>query len=159
MITLHMDNARNILVELAKNKVFWITVLAWFITQTLKVIIGVIREKRFNFRWFVGTGGMPSSHAATVSALATAVGFYVGFDSVQFTISLAFAIVVIFDAQGVRRSTGKQAEVLNRMLDDIYWKHRIQEDRLKELLGHAPIEVFVGIALGIAISVILWGII
>jgi len=153
-----MNTARNVLAELAKNKVFWLTISAWFITQTLKVIIGVIRERRFDFRWFVGTGGMPSSHAATVSALATSVGLYVGFDSVQFAISVAFAIVVIFDAQGVRRATGKQAELLNKMLDDIYWKHRIQEDRLKELLGHAPIEVFVGIALGIALVVLLWGI-
>ncbi len=151
-----MEKARDILAELVVNKVFWITLYAWFITQSLKVALGVIREKKFNFRWFVGTGGMPSSHAATVSALATVVGLHSGFNSPVFAVSLAFAIVVIFDAQGVRRATGKQAEILNKMLDDIYWKHKIQEDRLKELLGHAPVEVFVGIGLGISIAVLLW---
>ena len=151
-----MEVSRSLLKEFASNKVFWITLSAWFITQTIKVVIGVIRERKFNFRWFVGTGGMPSSHAAAVSALATAVGLSVGLNSVSFVIALTFAIVVICDAQGVRRSAGKQAEVLNKMLDDIYWKHKIQEDRLKELLGHAPLEVIVGIISGIIIVLLLW---
>jgi len=149
-------SSRQVLAELARNKVFLVTLYSWAITQTIKVILGVIREKRFNFRWFIGTGGMPSSHSATVSALATAVGLYVGFDSALFAISLAFAIVVIMDAQGVRRATGQQAEILNKMLDDIYWKKHIKEDRLKELLGHTPIEVLVGIACGITFALLLW---
>lgn len=151
-----MNNTRDLLLELSANKVFLVTLTAWLITQTIKVIIGVVREKKFNFRWFVGTGGMPSSHAATVSALTTAVGLATGLNSPIFAIALTFAIIVIFDAQGFRRATGKQAEVLNMMLDDIYWKHRIQEDRLKELLGHAPIEVFVGIIFGITLALLLW---
>ena len=142
--------------EFTQNRVFFLTLYAWIFTQSLKVAIGVIREKKFNFRWFVGTGGMPSSHAATVSALSTAVGLHSGFGSAAFVVSLAFSVIVICDAQGVRRASGKQAEVLNRMLDDIYWKHRIQEDRLKELLGHAPVEVMVGIACGIAFVLLLW---
>ena len=151
-----MTNISKAFAELSGNRVFFITLYAWLITQTIKVITGVIREKRFNFRWFVGTGGMPSSHAATVSALTTLVGLSFGFDSAAFVITLVFSLVVIFDAQGVRRASGKQAEVLNRMLDDIYWKHRIHEDRLKELLGHAPLEVFVGITMGIIIALLLW---
>ncbi|MFH1593542.1 MAG: divergent PAP2 family protein [Candidatus Omnitrophota bacterium] len=151
-----METTRNVLAEFLQNKVFWVTLSAWFIAQTIKVINGVIREKRFNFRWFVGPGGMPSSHAASVSALATTVGLSSGFNSTTFTVALTLAIIVIFDAQGVRRATGKQAEILNKMLDDIYWKHRIQEDRLKELLGHAPIEVLVGIIAGVTIALLLW---
>ena len=151
-----MDTTRHVIAELASNKVFFVTLYTFFITQTVKVAIGVIREKKFNFKWFVGTGGMPSSHSATVSALATAVGLFVGFDSVLFVVALAFAIVVITDAQGVRRATGKQAEILNKMLDDIYWKKHIQEDRLKELLGHTPVEVLVGIIFGIILALILW---
>lgn len=131
------------------------TFIAWLIAQTLKVLIGVVREKRFNFRWFVGTGGMPSSHAAAVSAMASSVGLHTGFDSAQFAIMLLFAVVVISDAQGVRRASGQQAEVLNKILDDIYWKHRIKEDRLKELLGHTPVEVIAGTALGILIALFL----
>jgi len=151
-----METPKSIALQLAGNKVFITTVYAWFITQTIKVTIGVIREKRFNFRWFVGTGGMPSSHAATVSALSAAVALHSGVDSAIFAITIAFSLIVIFDAQGVRRATGKQAEILNKMLDDMYWKKQIQEDRLKELLGHTPIEVFVGIAAGIIIVLLLW---
>ena len=151
-----MDTSTHIFAGLATNKVFLITLSAWFITQTIKVITGIIREKRFNFRWFVGTGGMPSSHSATVSALATAVGLQSGFDSVAFAITVVFSAIVVLDATGVRRATGKQAEILNKMLDDIYWKKHIQEDRLKELLGHTPIQVFVGMAFGITIAMLSW---
>ena len=113
-----VETTKVLFSEFTRNKVFWVTLYTWLITQTLKVIIGVIREKRFNFRWFVGTGGMPSSHAAVVSALATSVGLFCGLDSAAFVIALLFAIIVIFDAQGVRRSTGKQAEILNKMLEE-----------------------------------------
>jgi len=126
--------------------------IAWLIAQSLKVLLGVIKERKFNFKWFVGTGGMPSSHAALVSALATSVGLHMGFTSPYFAIALVFAIVVLFDAQGVRRSSGKQAEILNMILEDMYWKKRIKEDRLKELLGHTPVEVMAGTVLGIFVS-------
>jgi acid phosphatase family membrane protein YuiD len=144
-------------IDFLQNKVVIATFLAWFIAQLLKVAIGAVVEKRFNFRWFVGTGGMPSSHTAGVSALATSVGIQEGAGTAIFVVALLFAIVVICDAQGFRRSAGKQAEVLNRILDDIYWKKRIQEDRLKELLGHTPIQVFAGLALGIGIPFLLYG--
>lgn len=142
----------DIVTQFLSNKIFWVTASAWIIAQTLKVIIGIAVEKRFNFRWFVGTGGMPSSHAAGVASLASSVGITYGFDSPIFAITLVFAFIVVFDAQGVRRSTGRQAEVLNRMLDDIYWKKRMDNERLKELIGHTPIEVIAGIILGIFIS-------
>ena len=151
-----METTKDMFAAFAGNKVFFVTLYAWFITQSLKVVIGVVRERRFNFRWFVGTGGMPSSHAATVSALSTAVGLYSGFGSAMFVVAVTFSVIVIFDAQGVRRASGKQAEVLNKMLEDIYWKHCIREDRLKELLGHAPLEVIVGITAGITLALLLW---
>ncbi|OGW75538.1 MAG: hypothetical protein A2Z72_00190 [Omnitrophica bacterium RBG_13_46_9] len=151
-----METTKNIFIELAGNKILLITIYSWIIAQTIKVIMGVIKEKRFNFSWFLGTGGMPSSHAAGVTALASSVGLSFGFHSGIFAITLIFTLIVLFDAQGMRRSMGKQAEILNKMLDDIYWKHLIQEDRLKELLGHAPIEVFAGMALGIAVALLFW---
>ena len=95
------------------------TFIAWFIAQSLKVLLGVLKEKRFNFRWFVGTGGMPSSHAAAVSAMAASVGIHTSFSSPHFAIAMLLAVVVLFDAQGVRQASGKQAEVLNKILDDI----------------------------------------
>ncbi len=135
-----------------KFSVILIVFIAWLVAQSLKVLIGVFREKRFNFKWFVGTGGMPSSHAALVSALATSVGLEMGFTSSPFAIALIFAIVVLFDAQGVRRSSGEQAEALNKILDDVYWKRGIKEERLKELLGHTPVEVIAGICVGILVA-------
>ena len=145
------------LISFLQNKVVIGTFLAWFTAQIIKVIIGAVVEKRFNFRWFVGTGGMPSSHTAGVSALATSVGIQEGVGSAIFVVALLFAVVVICDAQGFRRATGKQAEVLNKILDDIYWKKRIHEDRLKELLGHTPVQVLAGLLLGIGLPFFLYG--
>jgi len=128
----------------------------WFIAQGMKVFIGVVTEKRFNFKWFVGTGGMPSSHAAGVTAMATSVGLWQGVGTALFAVTLMFTVIVIFDAQGVRRATGQQAEILNKIMEDIYWKKKIQEDRLKELVGHTPVQVFAGIFIGLAVGFILF---
>ena len=136
-----------------RNKIMIATLLAWVVAQTLKVVIGVIREKRFDFRWFVGTGGMPSTHACGVSCLAASVGLEYGFDSVSFAIALVFTLVVMFDAQGVRRATGRQAGILNKIMDDIYWRGKIQENQLRELIGHTPFEVIIGALLGISIAI------
>ncbi len=135
-----------------KNKVLLITLLVWAIAQGIKVVLGVIRERRFNFKWFIGTGGMPSSHAAGVTALAVTCGLEVGFDSVMFALAAVFAIVTMFDAQGVRRSAGQQAALLNQILDDIYWKQKIETDRLMELIGHTPLQVIIGSILGFILS-------
>ncbi len=140
--------------EFLNNRLFLVTLSAWVIAQTLKVTIGVIREKRFNFRWFIGTGGMPSAHSAVVSCLATSVGLQYGFDSSIFVITLVFTFIVLFDAQGFRRAAGRQAGILNKMLDDIYWKKRMDNERLKELLGHTPVEVFMGILIGVLVSLV-----
>ena len=150
---------KEALLEVAGNKIFWFTLYSWVIAQSMKVLVGVVRERKFNFPWFIGTGGMPSAHAAGVTAMASSVGLYYGFSTGLFTIALLFAIVVIFDAQGVRRASGKQAEILNKIMDDIYWRKKIQEDRLKELLGHTPVEVLTGLALGIFVSLLCYRVI
>jgi uncharacterized protein len=145
---------QEIFTQMYHNKIFMVTLSSWVIAQSIKVVIGVIQERRFDFRWFVGTGGMPSSHSAGASCLATAVGINYGFDSVYFALAAAFTIVVMFDAQGVRRATGRQARILNRIMEDIYWKGKIKEGRLRELVGHTPLEVIMGFLLGILIAVI-----
>lgn len=142
----------EIFVQICKNKIFMTTLSTWAIAQTIKVTIGVIRQKRFDFRWFVGTGGMPSSHAAGASCLATALGIEYGFASPLFALGAAFALVVMFDAQGVRRATGRQARILNKLMDDIYWQGKVQEQRLRELVGHTPVEVIAGFLLGVAVA-------
>ena len=140
--------------QIIKNKILMTTLSAWLIAQTIKVVIGIIRQRRFDFRWFVGTGGMPSSHASGASCLATAIGLEYGFSSVHFALAAAFAIVVMFDAQGVRRATGKQAHILNKITEDIYWQGRIDEGRLRELVGHTPVEVIMGFLLGVIIALL-----
>jgi uncharacterized protein len=147
---------KQIFIELLRNKIFITTLSAWIIAQTIKVCIGVVSQRKFDFRWFVGTGGMPSSHAAGASCLATAVGLEYGFDSVYFALAASFAIVVMFDAQGVRRSSGKQAKILNKIMDDIYWQGRIKENQLRELIGHTPMEVIAGFLLGVIIACLLY---
>jgi len=137
---------------IAKNQMFLTVLLAWLVAQTIKVAIGVIRENRFNFRWFVGSGGMPSSHAATVCSLATSVGLEYGFSSPLFAIAFFIAFIIMFDAQGVRRQSGQQAEILNKIIEDLYLKRGIKEERLIELLGHTPIQVFIGAAIGIFVA-------
>jgi len=140
--------------DLIRNKILMTTLSAWAIAQTLKVIIGIIRERKFDFRWFIGTGGMPSAHTTGASCLATAIGLDYGFSSVHFALAVSFAIVVMFDAQGVRRATGKQARILNRITQDIYWQGRINEGRLRELIGHTPVEVIGGFLLGVIIALV-----
>lgn len=142
------------LAQLIENKIFMTTLSAWLIAQTIKVGLGVIRQKKIDFRWFVGTGGMPSSHTAGASCLATAIGLEYGFNSVYFALAASFAIVVMFDAQGVRRATGRQARILNKITEDIYWRGRIHEGRLRELIGHTPVEVIAGFLLGVIIALL-----
>ena len=144
----------DIFLQFFQNKILITTICAWMIAKTIKVIIGVFRQKKFDFRWFVGTGGMPSSHAAGASCLAMAIGLDYGFDSVYFALAASFALVVMFDAQGVRRASGRQARILNKITEDIYWQGRIKEGQLRELIGHTPVEVIMGFFLGAAIALI-----
>ncbi len=149
-----LDNPDSFIAQMGRNRVFWTTFLAWLIAQLIKVIAGVVREKRFNFKWFLRSGGMPSSHVSLSMCLTTCIGLQQGFDSGLFAVALGFASITMFDAQGVRRHSGRQAELLNRMLADIYEHRGVQESKLKELLGHTPVEVFAGGALGIVVALL-----
>ena len=128
--------------------------VAWAIAQVTKVILYSITQRRLNLRVLAETGGMPSSHAAIVMGLTAAVGRIDGVGSGTFAIALIFSFVVMYDAQGVRRAAGRQATVLNRLVDDLVAMRGIQEDRLRELLGHTPFEVLVGGALGVGVGLL-----
>lgn len=145
---------KEILSQVYQNKILMTTISAWLIAQSVKLLSGIIRYRRFDFRWFVGTGGMPSSHVAGAACLATSVGLEYGFNSAYFALATSFAIVVMFDAQGVRRATGRQARILNKITEDIYWRGKFDEGKLRELIGHTPVEVIVGLFLGIVIAII-----
>ncbi len=127
--------------------------IAWAVAQGLKLITWALSAREWNFKRLVEPGGMPSSHSAFVTSLATAIGMTVGFDSVLFALSFAFAMIVMYDASGVRRAAGKQAKVLNAILEDLN-RRELHPERLRELLGHTPFEVVVGALLGILIA--LW---
>jgi hypothetical protein len=145
----------NFFPEILRNKVLVVSLISWSIAQISKVVILLITTKKFDFGRLVGSGGMPSSHSAFVTALSTGVGIVYGWDSPVFAISIAYAMVVMYDAAGVRRSAGKQAEILNIMIREVIEHKGLKEERLKELIGHTPIEVIVGAALGVIIANIL----
>ncbi|CDD48866.1 putative uncharacterized protein [Firmicutes bacterium CAG:534] len=143
--------------ELLHNRIFVSAALGWMVAQVLKTIIHMILTKQFVAERMVGSGGMPSSHSATVCALATATGMECGAGSSEFAITIMLAIIVMYDAMGVRRETGKQGRVLNEMLEIFtnMGKEISPEKRLKEFVGHTPLQVLMGAILGIAIAVIL----
>lgn len=138
--------------EIENNNVLWVSILSWFIAQVLKVIITVLKYKKLDFSRLVGSGGMPSSHSSFVMALSVGIGKVIGFDTPMFAFSIVFAFVVMYDASGVRRAAGKQAKILNKIMDEMKHFQFNLDGNLKELLGHTPIEVFAGAILGIVIA-------
>ena len=129
--------------------------VAWAIAQASKVILTSVRQRRLNLRVLAETGGMPSSHAAIVMGMTTAVGKHAGVSSAAFAIALIFSFVVMYDAAGLRRAAGRQAAILNRLVEDLVHMRGMQEQKLRELLGHTPVEVVVGALLGIGVGWIL----
>ncbi len=130
-------------------------VIANVLAQIIKTIVFAINNKKIDLRMLVTTGGMPSSHSSSVTAMATSIGLIEGFESMIFALACAFAIVVMYDSAGIRRSAGKQAAVLNRIIGDLFHDdHKIKEGRLKELLGHSPFEVIAGALLGILVAIL-----
>ena len=146
----------NAFYQLIHNTVFMSAATGWLTAQVLKTIIYGILNKTFNPERMVGSGGMPSSHSATVTALATASGIQYGLGSFEFAVSAIVAIIVMYDARGVRLETGKQAQVLNEVMEilQLMGKEMSYEDKLKEFVGHTPVQVVVGALLGIVIALI-----
>ncbi|HEX7119698.1 MAG TPA: divergent PAP2 family protein [Longimicrobiales bacterium] len=139
----------------ALNPPLVLAVLALATVQLIKFTSTLIVQRRIDFQRLTGTGGMPSSHAASVAALATAVGLEEGWRSPVFGVAAFFSLIVMYDAAGIRRAAGRQARILNRMIDDLKAHHVIGGERLIELLGHTPLEVFTGTAYGIALALVL----
>jgi uncharacterized protein len=139
--------------DILDNRVLLVALVACFIAQALKLVIELVKNQKLNIRVLVTTGGMPSAHSALVTALAAGIGQTVGWASPEFALATVFAIIVMYDAAGVRQAAGKQARILNQMIAELFDdKHEFSQDRLKELLGHTPVQVIVGSALGITIS-------
>lgn len=145
----------NSFLNFCRDSVLVTAVIAWFLAQVLKVIFVLIKDKKIDFSRFIGAGGMPSSHSSFVVSLAMGVGLVSGFSSTAFAISVVLALVVMYDAAGVRRAAGQQARILNKIVEE--WgkeDFKNTEKKLKELLGHTPVEVFAGAVLGILIALL-----
>jgi acid phosphatase family membrane protein YuiD len=139
-----MDAAKE-----ADTEPFWLALSVGFIVQGYKGFMAFFRTGRWNLRRFVETGGMPSSHSASVAALSTAVGLSQGFNTGLFAVTLYFSLIVMYDAAGLRRAAGRQAMVLNRLIERHFQHPEKETQKLMELLGHTPFEVLIGAALGV----------
>lgn len=145
---------KNDFIAFLQNKYIYIPFLLWFGIQLFKVIWDLVTTKRFNFKRIMGAGGMPSSHSAVVAGLATLVGKYEGVNSSIFAVALIMAFVVMYDACGVRRAAGKQAELLNKLIETPGLTGLQVSEKLVEVLGHTPVQVFVGALIGIIAGLI-----
>ncbi|MEM8721493.1 MAG: divergent PAP2 family protein [Cyanobacteria bacterium P01_G01_bin.39] len=141
--------------DILQNRILLVAIIACLSAQGLKLVIDLLRSRRLNVTYLFSPGGMPSAHSALVGALATSVGLTKGLSSAEFAIACLFAIIVMYDAAGVRQAAGKQARILNQIIDELFQdEHNLNEERLKELLGHTPFQVLVGLSLGISIAMV-----
>ncbi len=149
----------DFLLQIITNKILIVGIVSWFLAQVFKCISNLILTKKFSIERLFGDGGMPSGHSATVVSVAVATGLYEGFNTAVFAVAMILAIVVMHDAMNVRYQAGKQAELLNAMADmfeKITGADLPNEEKLKELLGHTPLQVAAGCLLGIATAIIMY---
>jgi acid phosphatase family membrane protein YuiD len=147
------------LAPLLGNYIFWAAMTAWLLAQILKPPIGFLRTRQWDWALLLRAGGMPSSHSALVAATAHAIGLFDGFDTPLFALAVTLAIIVIYDATGIRRQAGKHAELINAIVKDLRAGHpptHETQEQLKEVLGHTPMEALIGTLLGIVIAQISW---
>ena len=138
------------------NRILIAAAIGWLLAQGIKVPLNFILYRDWNWSLLFSTGGMPSSHSALVAGAAHACGLYMGFGSAYFALAAVIAIVVIYDATGIRRQAGKHAAVINAMIQDLATGHPLKEEQLREVLGHTPMEAVMGTLLGVVISQLVW---
>ncbi len=138
------------------NRVLWSALLAWFLAQALKAPLNYLIQGKWQWGVSFSAGGMPSSHSALVVAATHAIGLYHGFDHPAFGLAVAIAMIVVYDAAGVRRQAGIQAQKINVLVNELLQRHPISQQQLREVLGHTPMEAFGGVLLGLATAQILW---
>lgn len=139
-----------------ENQVLIAALVAWSLAQLIKVPLEYVRTGRLNWALLFSAGGMPSSHSALVAATAHGIGLYVGFGTPLFAFAVAMAMIVIYDATGIRRQAGRHAALINAMIRDLASGHPLKEEHLREVLGHTPLQAVSGTLFGIAIAQIVW---
>ena len=141
-----------LIAQLAVNRVLWAALIPWGLAQLIKVPLHYLLHREWDWGLLLSTGGMPSSHSALVTGAFIAVGLQEGFNSALFAIAFVVAMIVVYDATGVRRHAGDHARVINLMIDELLTGHPLAEKELKEVLGHTPREVLGGILLGMLMA-------
>ncbi len=144
------------LIEIFQNKALLAGLFAWALAQLLKMPLDYIRSHKWNWALLLTTGGMPSSHSALVTATTLAVGLYYGFDNPTFAIGVVITMVVTYDAAGVRQQAGIHAQRINMLFEEVMRGHPINENDLREVIGHTPLEVAGGILLGLVVAIVQW---
>ena len=142
--------------SLFENQILVSAGIGWLLAQIIKVPLYYIFHREWNWSLLLSTGGMPSSHSALVAGAAHACGLYMGFGSAYFAIAAVIAIVVVYDATGIRRQAGKHAAVINAMIQDLATGHPLKEEQLREVLGHTPMEAVAGTVLGVVVAQLVW---
>lgn len=144
------------LLAIFDNKVLISVMLGWLLAQALKVPTEYLRSRRWLWAMFFAAGGMPSSHTALMVAGTLSIGLYHGFDNPLFALAVAITMIIAHDASGVRRQAGIHAERINLLFEELLHGHIWNEDELKEVIGHTPLEVIGGIILGLLIAIVQW---
>lgn len=138
------------------NPVLIAGVLSWGFAQAIKVPLDYLTNKAWNWALLLRSGGMPSSHSAMVTATAHSIGLFEGFETPLFAVSMALALVVIYDATGIRRQAGQHAEIINTMIRELAQGHPLKQQQLREVLGHTPLEALAGMVLGLVVAQLIW---
>ncbi len=139
-----------------ENRVLWSGLTAWFLAQALKIPMDYFRTREWNWAMFFAAGHMPSSHSALMTATVLAIGLHYGFDHPAFALGLAIAMIVVYDATGVRRQAGMQAQKINVLVEELLRGHPISQQQLREVIGHTPLEALGGVLLGLAVAQGVW---
>ncbi len=144
------------LANIFHNQVLVTAMTGWILAQILKVPIDFLQSHKWNWALFIAAGGMPSSHSALVTSTAMAVGLYYGFENPLFAVATTVAMIVVYDATGIRRQAGMQAQKINILVEELLKGHPISEEHLREVLGHTPLEALGGVLLGLVVALSLW---
>lgn len=144
------------MLQLLNNHVLIIALSAWSVAQIIKVPLEYFHTRRWNWALVLSAGGMPSSHSALVTSASYTTGLFYGFDSPMFALAFVLAMIVIYDATGIRRQAGKHAAIINTMINDLASGHPLREEQLREVLGHTPLEALGGVILGLVMAQLLF---
>jgi len=144
------------LTAIFQNRVLEVMLTAWLLAQVIKIPLDFLYTRRWNWALLLSVGGMPSSHSALVTSATTAIGLYHGFDSPIFALGIAVTMVVTYDAAGVRRQAGIHAQRINMLFEEVLRGHLVDQNELREVLGHTPLEVTGGVLFGIVVAILMW---